>query len=169
MSQLLTDVRSAGGGADGRPLLLTDSWSVAAPLINATGQDVLTDGGYSGQAEVFTAAQIQALIASGEVHLVVVKDHAAQTDPVRQAVSDSSCTTVRSWASAAGEGPSEVGGDAAQARDGHDPSQDGSWRDAASDGSWRGASSDGSSRDAASDQSRGGAPQALGFTLYTCS
>lgn len=151
MSQLLADVRSAGGGADGKPLFLTDTWSVAAPLINATGQDVLTDGGYSGQAEVFTAAQVRSLIASGEVRLVVVKDHAAQTDPVRQAVSDSSCRTVQSWASTTGEGPSGDSGDAARPSGGHDSSPA---------TSWRGASS---------GESRGGSPQDLGFTLYTCS
>ncbi|MDQ1128925.1 glycosyltransferase family 39 protein [Microbacterium sp. SORGH_AS_0888] len=155
MSQLLTDVRAHGGGSDGAPLLITDAWSVAAPLIDATGQDVLTDGGYSGQAEVFTEAQVRSLLASGEVHLVVVKDHAAQNDPVRQAVDDDACATVQSWESPVGEGPvaDQSSHEQVSVRD------DG---DAASS-----ARAGVRSRDADAG-SRGGSSQALGFTLYSC-
>ncbi len=113
--ELLGAVRSAGGGEDGRPLFLTDSWSVAAPIINSTGQEVLTDGGYSGQATVFTADQVRAEIAAG-VHLLVVKDRAAKTDPVWVAVRASSCSTLRSWPSTAGgasSGAASHGRDAA--------------------------------------------------------
>ncbi|MBF4560669.1 glycosyltransferase family 39 protein [Microbacterium sp. VKM Ac-2870] len=99
--ELLGAVRAAGGGADGRPLFLTDAWSVAAPIINSTGQEVLTDGGYSGQAAVFTADQARTEIADG-VHLVVVKDHAPKTDPVWIAVRASTCSTLRSWPSTTG-------------------------------------------------------------------
>jgi hypothetical protein len=73
--ELVAAARAAGGGRDGAPLFLTDSWSIAAPVIDATGDEVLTDGGYSGQAVVFTAAEITAKIRTG-VHLIVVRDHA---------------------------------------------------------------------------------------------
>ena len=100
--ELLSAVRSAGGGANGAPLFLTDSWSIAAPIIDATGQEVLTDGGYSGQATVFTVPQIEARIVAG-VHLIVVSDGTSKSDPVKKAVSADSCTPLRSW-SAAGRG-----------------------------------------------------------------
>lgn len=101
--ELATAARAAGGGADGRPLFLTDSWSIAAPIIDATGDEVLTDGGYSGQALVFTAAQVDERIASG-VRLIVVKDHAPKTDPVAAAVRAASCHTIRTWPSTAAGG-----------------------------------------------------------------
>lgn len=101
--ELVTAARAAGGGVDGAPLFLTDSWSIAAPVIDATGTEVLTDGGYSGQAVVFTAAEVRARIASG-VHLIVVKDHAPKTDPVAVAVHAASCHALRSWPSTAGGG-----------------------------------------------------------------
>lgn len=101
--ELLAAARSAGGGADGIPLFLTDTWSVAAPIIDATGEEVLTDGGYSGQAEVFTAQQVREKIAAG-VHLVVVKDHPPALDPVAEVVRGGGCAVVRSWPSG-GRGP----------------------------------------------------------------
>lgn len=112
--ELATAARAAGGGADGRPLFLTDSWSIAAPIIDATGDEVLTDGGYSGQAVVFTAAQVDERIASG-VRLIVVKDHAPKTDGVAAAVRAASCHTIRTWPSTAagGHGKASTSKDAA--------------------------------------------------------
>ncbi|WP_271202562.1 ArnT family glycosyltransferase, partial [Microbacterium dextranolyticum] len=95
-AELLTAVLSAGGGTDGHPLFLTDTWNIAAPLIDATGREVLSDGGFSGQAQVFTSAQIRGLIDSGEVHLLVVKQSAPQNDPVRATAQSNACTEVRS-------------------------------------------------------------------------
>jgi len=94
--ELVSAVRSAGGGSDGQPLFLTDSWSIAAPVIDATGQEVLTDGGYSGQATVFTTQEVEDRIAAG-VHLIVVSDRTPTTDAVRRAVSDDACRAVHTW------------------------------------------------------------------------
>lgn len=101
--ELVAASRAAGGGHEGAPLFLTDAWSIAAPVIDATGDEVLTDGGYSGQAVVFTAAEVTAKIRAG-LHLIVVKDHAPKDDPVASAVHAGSCRTVRSWPA-----PAEVG------------------------------------------------------------
>lgn len=97
--ELVAAARAAGGGRDGAPLFLTDSWSIAAPVIDATGDEVLTDGGYSGQAVVFTAAEITAKIRAG-VHLIVVRDHAPKGDQVANAVRAASCRTLHTWPSA---------------------------------------------------------------------
>lgn len=95
-TQLLAAVRAAGGGADGSPLFMTDSWSLAAPIIDATGQEVLADGGYTGQAPVFTAEQVRQRIADG-VHLVVLRDGAAVRDPMAEVVHSDACGVVASW------------------------------------------------------------------------
>lgn len=99
-SALVARARAAGGGQDGRPLFLTDSWSISAAVINATGDSVLTDGGYSGQVPVFTAGDLTSLIASGRNRLFVVKADAPTDDPVRQTVQQHACTTLGSWAAA---------------------------------------------------------------------
>lgn len=96
VTQLLDAVRAAGGGHDGTALFLTDSWSLAAAVIDATGEEVLADGGYSGQAPVFTTARVRELIADG-VHLVVVRDGARAGDAVAAAVRAEGCHALRAW------------------------------------------------------------------------
>ncbi|PPI19372.1 4-amino-4-deoxy-L-arabinose transferase [Rathayibacter sp. AY1B1] len=104
-ASLVAAARAAGGGVDGAPLFLTDSWAIAAPIITTTGASVLTDGGYSGQARVFTEQDITRMIAAGRTHLVVLKNSAPPTESVRKAVVADECTQLQEW----GPAPTEPG------------------------------------------------------------
>ncbi|WIB60960.1 glycosyltransferase family 39 protein [Curtobacterium sp. MCLR17_007] len=99
-ASLVGDAEQDGGGRGGAPLFLTDSWRVSADVIETTGDEVLTDGGFSGQAPVFTTAQIESMVHSGRVHLLVVAASSRVHDPVRQAGADLGCTVVHRWGSA---------------------------------------------------------------------
>lgn len=94
VGDLVTAARKAGGGADGRPDFVTDSWALAAQVINATGDSVLTDGGYSGTVPVFTKVQLEQMISSGSDHLFAVKQDAPATDPVAETVQNAHCTRL---------------------------------------------------------------------------
>jgi len=94
---LVAEARRAGGGRDGGPLFLTDSWRIAADVIGDTGAEVLTDGGFSGQVPVFTTAQVESLVRSGQERLFVVSSTARSSDPVRQATDDLGCTVLHRW------------------------------------------------------------------------
>ncbi len=76
MSQLVDTARALGGGTGGQALMVTDSWAISAQIIDATGADVLTDGGYSGHVPVFTAARLKDLVHTGRVRLFAVADGA---------------------------------------------------------------------------------------------
>ncbi|MBF4633614.1 glycosyltransferase family 39 protein [Agreia pratensis] len=91
---LVTAAHAAGGGLNGRPDFVTDSWALAAQVIDATGDSVLTDGGYSGTVPVFTKERLEDMITSGTEHLFVVKEEAPATDPVEETVRNSSCTRL---------------------------------------------------------------------------
>lgn len=96
----LVDVaQRAGGGQDGAPLFLTDSWRITADVIGDTGDEVLTDGGFSGRVPVFTAAQVESIVRSGRTHLLVIASGTAATDPVRRAGADLGCRVVQRWGS----------------------------------------------------------------------
>lgn len=97
VAQLRDRARAAGGGQDDAPLFVTDWWALSASIIDATGDGVLTDGGYSGQVPVFTTADLDAMIESGRSRLFVVKDGAPASDPVRQTVERHGCTPLQSW------------------------------------------------------------------------
>lgn len=97
VSQLVAAARDDGAGADGAPLLVSDSWAISAQIIDATGQSVLTDGGYSGHVPVFTDAALHSLRRTGRVHLFVVASGAPESDPVRQVATQPGCREVRSW------------------------------------------------------------------------
>ncbi|MDM7886470.1 glycosyltransferase family 39 protein [Curtobacterium sp. RHCKG23] len=101
--ELVAAARRDGGGRDGAPLFLTDSWRLAADVIGATGDEVLTDGGFSGQVPVFTTAQVESLVRSGRTRLLVVAAGTPPTDPVRQAATDLGCRVVQRWGSALGQ------------------------------------------------------------------
>jgi hypothetical protein len=94
VGDLVTAARKAGGGVDGRPDFVTDSWALAAQVINATGDSVLTDGGYSGTVPVFTKAQLEQMISSGSDHLFAVKQDAPATDPVAMTVQNAHCARL---------------------------------------------------------------------------
>jgi len=94
VGDLVTAARKAGGGVDGRPDFVTDSWALAAQVINATGDSVLTDGGYSGTVPVFTKVQLEQMISSGSDHLFAVKQDAPATDPVAETVQNAHCTRL---------------------------------------------------------------------------
>lgn len=98
-ADLVAAARRAGGGRDGAPLFLTDSWRIAADVIGDTGDEVLTDGGFSGRVPVFTAAQVESIVRSGRTHLLVVASGTAATDPVRRAGADFGCRVVQRWGS----------------------------------------------------------------------
>lgn len=100
---LVAAARAAGGGVDGAPLFLTDSWAISAPIITATGASVLTDGGYSGQARVFTEQDVAGMIAAGRTPLLVLKNSAPPTESVRKAVVADGCIQLQEWGPAATE------------------------------------------------------------------
>jgi 4-amino-4-deoxy-L-arabinose transferase-like glycosyltransferase len=91
---LVRTALALGGGRDGRPLFLSDSWRVSAAVIAGTGRAVLTDGGYSGRVHVFTVGQVGAEVRSG-VRLLVERTGASSDDPVRQYVAHHPCRLVR--------------------------------------------------------------------------
>ncbi|PCN48659.1 4-amino-4-deoxy-L-arabinose transferase [Curtobacterium sp. 'Ferrero'] len=86
-----------GGGQGGAPLFLSDSWRISADVIGDTGREVLTDGGFSGHVPVFTEQQVERLVRSGRVRLLVVTASPAGSDPVLQAADALGCRVVRSW------------------------------------------------------------------------
>ncbi|KJC63331.1 ArnT family glycosyltransferase [Agreia bicolorata] len=94
VADLVKAAREAGGGVNGAPDFVTDSWALAAQVIDATGDSVLTDGGYSGTVPVFTEPQLEQMIASGAAHVLAVKQHAPTTDPVEEIVQNSTCTRL---------------------------------------------------------------------------
>ncbi|WP_022878202.1 glycosyltransferase family 39 protein [Microbacterium sp. B19] len=96
MSQLVAQARKDGGGTDGGPLFVSDSWAVSGQVIAATGQSVLTDGGYSGDAVVFRERDLRDMIAQGH-HLFVVTSPPRSPDPVRALVKDDHCRSEGTW------------------------------------------------------------------------
>lgn len=99
---LVADARRAGGGRDGAPLFLTDSWQIASDVIGATGDEVLTDGGFSGEVPVFTAAQIESMVHADRERLFVVSADARESDPVRRATAVLGCHVLHRWGVAVG-------------------------------------------------------------------
>lgn len=114
---LVARARAAGGGQNGRPLFLTDSWAISAAVIDATGDSVLTDGGYSGQVPVFTEADLVSMIASGRNRLFVVQDRAPADDPVRRTVEQRACTSLGTWGESGEQSGSGGGGTRVAAAD----------------------------------------------------
>jgi len=97
VTQLVRAAEQDGGGLDGRPLFVSDSWALSAPVIVATGDSVLTDGGYSGSAPVFTESALRSLVSSGRAHLFVVASNSKKGDPVRGLVRDDHCRSEDTW------------------------------------------------------------------------
>ncbi|WP_424711636.1 ArnT family glycosyltransferase [Microbacterium sp. SLBN-111] len=97
LTQLIQTAQKNGGGVDGRPLFVSDSWALSAPVIVATGDSVLTDGGYSGSAPVFSESALRSLVASGRAHLFVVASTTRKGDPVRALVRDDHCRRDSTW------------------------------------------------------------------------
>lgn len=108
---VVTAASAAGGGQGGEPLLLSDSWALSADIISATGSSVLTDGGYSGRVTVFSAADIDALIASGRLHVLAVKGTASSDDPVKQATADGRCQRLGAFTTGQGRSGKASSGD----------------------------------------------------------
>ncbi|WP_295855594.1 glycosyltransferase family 39 protein [uncultured Microbacterium sp.] len=94
LAQLVAEAGRHGGGADGTPLFVTDSWSISAQVIDVTGASVLTDGGYSGHVPVFTADQLTAMVKAGRVHLFAVASGAPEGDPVREVATGPGCSAL---------------------------------------------------------------------------
>jgi 4-amino-4-deoxy-L-arabinose transferase-like glycosyltransferase len=97
VSQLVSTAQAHGGGEDGSALLVTDSWALSAQIIDATGADVLTDGGYSGHVPVFTVAQLEGMVRSGRARLLAVADGAPESDPVRHVATGDGCRELGAW------------------------------------------------------------------------
>lgn len=97
LTNLVQTAQKDGGGVDGRPLFVSDSWALSAPVIVATGDSVLTDGGYSGSAPVFTESALRSLVTSGRAHLFVIGSRTKKGDPVRALVRDDHCRSENTW------------------------------------------------------------------------
>lgn len=93
LSRLVATARRLEGYRHDEPLFLTDTWHVSAPVIDATGLPVLTDGGFSGTVPVFTTHQIRRRIADG-LRVLVVEAHAPRTDPVLRAALAGGCRAL---------------------------------------------------------------------------
>lgn len=105
MAQLVDTARAHGGGSSGQALMVTDSWAISAQIIDATGADVLTDGGYSGHVPVFTVPALEQMVHSGRARLLAVAKGAPESDPVRHVATEPGCRQVGEWSfSAAHEG-----------------------------------------------------------------
>jgi 4-amino-4-deoxy-L-arabinose transferase-like glycosyltransferase len=59
---------------DAKYLVAVQTTSASVPLILATGEPVVTIGGYKSRDPVPTAEQLQGMVAAGEVHYVLIKD-----------------------------------------------------------------------------------------------
>ncbi len=94
LAQLVSLAEKHGGGAEGTPLFVTDSWAISAQIIDATGARVLTDGGYSGHVPVFTADQLAQMVSTGRVHLFAVAYGAPEGDPVREVATGPGCRAL---------------------------------------------------------------------------
>ena len=79
--------------APGSTLAATLDSHSAAPLILATGRPVLTLGGFNGNDEVVTLAELQAMIASGELRFVLDDGNLNRKTEIFQWVS-STCQVV---------------------------------------------------------------------------
>jgi hypothetical protein len=53
-------------------LMAVQSWSVAAPFILATGQEVMPMGGFSGSVPEPTLARVRQLVASGQLRFFLL-------------------------------------------------------------------------------------------------
>jgi 4-amino-4-deoxy-L-arabinose transferase-like glycosyltransferase len=105
LEQALVNAAGAIDGGDGsRPLLLTDSTTLASAIISITGRSVLTDGGYSGTAPVFRVDDVRRLVASGTVRALAVRQGAHADDPVREVATSDACTLAQSFTDATGPG-----------------------------------------------------------------
>jgi 4-amino-4-deoxy-L-arabinose transferase-like glycosyltransferase len=93
LSRLVATARRLDGYRHDEPLFLTDTWHISAPVIDATGLPVLTDGGFSGTVPVFTTHQIRRRIADG-LRVLVVEAHAPRTDPVLRAALAGGCRAL---------------------------------------------------------------------------
>jgi 4-amino-4-deoxy-L-arabinose transferase-like glycosyltransferase len=114
MAQLVAAAKNAGGGQNGSPDFVTDSWAVASQIIDATGDSVLTDGGYSGSVQVFTESDLKKMISTDQEHLFAVRGDPPVSDPVRQLVADDSCTSLGSWAAGQSKPPTSSSHDGAR-------------------------------------------------------
>lgn len=95
LSRLVATARRLEGYRHDEPLFMTDTWHISAPVIDATGLPVLTDGGFSGTVPVFTTHQIRRRIADG-LRVLVVEAHAPRTDPVLRAALAGGCRVLTS-------------------------------------------------------------------------
>lgn len=95
LSRLVATARRLEGYRHDDPLFMTDTWHISAPVIDATGLPVLTDGGFSGTVPVFTTHQIRRRIADG-LRVLVVEAHAPHTDPVLRAALAGGCRALSS-------------------------------------------------------------------------
>lgn len=93
LRRLVATARRLEGYRHDEPLFLTDTWHISAPVIDATGLPVLTDGGFSGTVPVFTTHQIRRRIAAG-LRVLVVEAHAPRTDPVLRAALAGGCRAL---------------------------------------------------------------------------
>lgn len=97
VAQIVQAAREHGGGANGLPLFVTDSWALSSQVIDATGASVLTDGGYSGHVPVFTTEELDQMVRSGRARLFVVASGAPEGDPVRRVATGPGCHEVDDW------------------------------------------------------------------------
>jgi len=97
VTQLVDRAEAEGAGTGGAPLFVTDSWAISSQIIAATGDRVLTDGGYSGSVPVFTESALATMVRTGGPRLFVVQTGAPPSDPVRQLVTADHCAQQQWW------------------------------------------------------------------------
>ena len=97
VAQIAEAARQHGGGENGTPLFVTDSWALSSQVIDATGSSVLTDGGYSGHVPVFTTDDLEQMVQTGHARVFVVASGAPEGDPVRRVATGPGCHEVKEW------------------------------------------------------------------------
>jgi hypothetical protein len=90
-SRLLAYVDARRGSA--RYVMAGTSWTSVAPYIEATGQELLPMGGFSGSVPQPTLAAFQQMVRAGEVEYVLVSSSAGTAASIAAWVRDA-CTEV---------------------------------------------------------------------------
>ncbi|KQR95928.1 hypothetical protein ASF93_13490, partial [Microbacterium sp. Leaf347] len=107
--EMLAEVarRTAQSADPASSIILTDSWAISADIINGTGEDVLTDGGYSGAVPVFTEAELGKMVRDRELQWVVLRP-GERKDPVGALTTTGLCHEIRAWGSVTTSAPAQV-------------------------------------------------------------
>jgi 4-amino-4-deoxy-L-arabinose transferase-like glycosyltransferase len=107
---LISYLRSHKGSA--KYLVAVNGSMQAAPIILASGQPVITMGGFNGSDPAPTLAQLQALVSSGQVHYILLGASSGPPGPGGSQAGSADRSAIERWVTANGKEipSSEYGG-----------------------------------------------------------